>query len=71
MADVVDADELLRRIRGARDWAIQQEDRLLSRADVASESGEASVNAETARAFTVVRSVLDMIIEPGKHVGAD
>ncbi|MER0443498.1 hypothetical protein ABR738_02755 [Streptomyces sp. Edi4] len=70
MADTVDADELLRRIRRARDWALQQEDRLALKTDADTE-GSASANAERARAFNAVRTVLDEIIEPGKHAGPE
>ncbi|MFI5702998.1 hypothetical protein ACIA78_23495 [Streptomyces xanthochromogenes] len=69
MADAVDADELLRRIRGARDWAIQEEGRLLAEAEAASGPDGAAVPAEAAKAFSVVRSVLDKIIEPGRDPG--
>ncbi|MEE1940830.1 hypothetical protein V1L54_15695 [Streptomyces sp. TRM 70361] len=63
MADVVDADELLRRIRVARDWA----------ADQAAGSGEDGDPGEPAAvrraAFAAVRAVLDEIISPGTHAG--
>ncbi|MFE9116679.1 hypothetical protein [Streptomyces sp. NPDC007172] len=71
MADAVDGDELLRRIRGARDWAIDEEARLRAEADAAPGAEVASARAELAGAFTVVRSVLDKIIEPGKHPDID
>ncbi|WP_256104767.1 hypothetical protein [Streptomyces sp. ODS05-4] len=49
MADVVDADELLRRIRAARDWAREE---------------ERQAPEEAAPAYTAVRRALDKIIDP-------
>ncbi|MDN3296567.1 hypothetical protein QWM81_21445 [Streptomyces ficellus] len=50
MADVVDADELLRRIRVARDWARQEE--------------EHAPDETTATAYKAVRQTLDKLIAP-------
>ncbi|MFG3283436.1 hypothetical protein [Streptomyces sp. NPDC048111] len=69
MVDVVDADELLRRIRRARDWAKQREESLTLDDDTRSEPGKESRNTETARILRVVREVLDELVEPGKHTG--
>ncbi|MEU6059358.1 hypothetical protein [Streptomyces sp. NPDC047097] len=49
MAEVVDADELLRRIRVARDWAREEEERAPEGAGAA---------------YTAVRRALDKIIDP-------
>ncbi|PJE99359.1 hypothetical protein CUT44_05290 [Streptomyces carminius] len=63
MADVVDADELLRRIRVARDWAAEQE-------AGPGEGGGPGEPADGRRAaFAAVRAVLDEIISPGTHSG--
>ncbi|MEU7278608.1 hypothetical protein AB0A69_07435 [Streptomyces sp. NPDC045431] len=54
MADgIVDSDELLRRIRLARDWARQQEEQV--------------TDEGTAETYRVVRSVLDVIVDPTHH----
>ncbi|HZG06133.1 MAG TPA: hypothetical protein VE546_21575 [Streptomyces sp.] len=68
MADVVDADELLRRIRVARDWAAEREAGISERADGGGGAEEltASINRV---AFAVVREALDEIINPGTHPG--
>ncbi|MFJ8586618.1 hypothetical protein ACIRD2_18465 [Streptomyces sp. NPDC093595] len=50
---VVDSDELLRRIRLARDWARQQEER--------------RTDEGTAETYRVVREVLDVIVDPSHH----
>ncbi|MET9426448.1 MULTISPECIES: hypothetical protein [unclassified Streptomyces] len=60
MADgVVDSDELLRRIRLARDWVRQQEERV--------EHGATEGAAEEAAAYRVVRMVLDKLVDPTHH----
>ncbi|GAA3624659.1 hypothetical protein ACLIYM_12790 [Streptomyces fenghuangensis] len=66
MTDVVDADELLRRIRVARDWAAERE------AEAGSLPGTGEGADPTAAGvdrvvFSVVREVLDEIINPGTH----
>ncbi|WP_187645410.1 hypothetical protein [Streptomyces sp. TRM49041] len=54
MAEIVDADELLRRLRAARDWA---------------EAEEEHASDEVAeQAFRAVRMVLDKLVDPGKPV---
>ncbi len=67
MTDVVDSDELLRRIRRARDWAGQEERawRTKSR-DLKGHDPDEAVRAETfGTAFEAVRKVLDQIVSPG------
>ncbi|GAA2418747.1 hypothetical protein GCM10010420_56610 [Streptomyces glaucosporus] len=66
MTDVVDADELLRRIRVARDWAAEQETEFGERANSGS-GGEATAASISHVAFAAVREALDEIISPGKH----
>ncbi|MCS0635383.1 hypothetical protein NX801_06870 [Streptomyces sp. LP05-1] len=53
MAEVVDADELLRRIRVARDWAGEQQ--------------RTARDDTTAAAYEAVRAVLDKVIDPSGH----
>ncbi|WP_282791575.1 hypothetical protein [Streptomyces sp. CC224B] len=73
MADVVDADELLRRIQVARDWAAREEQRLNEAIEAAedqaeqADQGERTGLAARATAFEAVRLVLDEIIKPGTH----
>ncbi|UUS33648.1 MULTISPECIES: hypothetical protein [Streptomyces] len=50
MAEIVDADELLRRVRVARDWARDEEER--------------AADATAATAYRAVREVLDRLIDP-------
>lgn len=50
MADVVDADELLRRIRVTRDWAHRQE--------------QQAPDEMTAAAYEAVRRALEKLIDP-------
>ncbi|SDJ39779.1 hypothetical protein [Streptomyces indicus] len=69
MTDIVDSDELLRRILRARDWAARQEQswrehgKDLQRADPDDELTAQVYGC----AFQAVRNVLDEIIEPGSH----
>ncbi|GAA2433458.1 hypothetical protein [Streptomyces macrosporus] len=66
MTDVVDADELLRRIRVARDRAAEREAEFGERAERG--SGSEAVTADVNRvAFAAVREALDEIISPGAH----
>ncbi|OON71700.1 hypothetical protein [Streptomyces tsukubensis] len=67
MADVVDADELLRRIRAARDWAAEQEVRHLSlKNDAEFATGDERAAASVSRAaYEAVRRALDEVISPG------
>ncbi|MCP9943739.1 hypothetical protein LUX12_01240 [Streptomyces somaliensis] len=50
MSDIVDADELLRRIRAARDWARSQE--------------EDAPDDTAATAYRAVRRVLERLVDP-------
>lgn len=56
MADGVDSDELLRRIRVARDWAHEEEERSADKADEAA-----------AAAYRAVGAVLDKVVDPTRH----
>ncbi|MTE22269.1 hypothetical protein F0L17_24835 [Streptomyces sp. TRM43335] len=70
MTDVVDADELLRRIRVARDWAAEREAAAGERAGDDGGSGtDGGVRAADVdrAAFSAVRAALDEIIDPGSH----
>ncbi|NJQ01708.1 hypothetical protein [Streptomyces zingiberis] len=66
MSEVVDADELLRRIRAARDWAAEQEAGSREQAEDGGDAGALAASLNYA-AFSAVREVLDEIIEPGGH----
>ncbi|OIK26249.1 hypothetical protein [Streptomyces malaysiense] len=67
MTDVVDADELLRRIRRGRDRAAEEQARWADRAEglVTTEPDRARDAAATARAYEAVLRVLDEIVRPG------
>jgi hypothetical protein len=76
MSDVVDSDELMRRIRRARDCAAQEERRGEAQRDGtgtpptegADGAGDAAVRAV---AYRAVGRVLDEILTPGRqHEGA-
>ncbi|MBC9716006.1 hypothetical protein H9Y04_26035 [Streptomyces sp. TRM66268-LWL] len=69
MTDIVDSDELLRRILRARDWAARQEHGWRARtADLERADPDEEFAAQVyGCAFQAVRSVLDEIIEPGTH----
>jgi hypothetical protein len=75
MADVVDSDELLRRIQRARACAAQEERAWRARGDElgGTDPGDfgdpgAAREAEVRRvAYGVVLRVLDEILTPGKH----
>ncbi|WP_031510034.1 hypothetical protein [Streptomyces megasporus] len=66
MTDVVDADELLRRIRVARDRAAEREAEFGERAETGSGT-EATTAGINRVAFAAVREALDEIINPGAH----
>ncbi|KAF4407504.1 MULTISPECIES: hypothetical protein [Streptomyces] len=68
MSDVVDADELLRRIRAARDWAAEREAGSREQAGDA-DRAEAFAASMNFAAFSAVREVLDRIIDPANHPG--
>ncbi|MFE9775229.1 hypothetical protein ACFYOV_26840 [Streptomyces sp. NPDC005931] len=70
MADVVDSDELLRRMQRARACAAQEERVWRAKRDeLGRADSEATRDAETRRvAYEVVLRVLDEILTPGKHI---
>ncbi|MEV5243004.1 hypothetical protein AB0K89_28410 [Streptomyces cinnamoneus] len=71
MNDAVGSEELLGRIRRARDWAATEDERLLSASRAAEEgSSQATAYAIEARMFNAIKAVLDEIIEPGTHAGS-
>ncbi len=69
MTDIVNSDELLRRILRARDWAARQEHAWRERTqDLQQADPDDELAAQVyGCAFQAVRSVLDEIIEPGTH----
>lgn len=72
MTDVVDSDELLRRIQRARAWAAQEERTWRARGEALERSDTggpgAARDAEVHRvAYGVVLRVLDEILTPGRH----
>ncbi|WP_158711104.1 hypothetical protein [Streptomyces albus] len=66
MSEAVDADELLRRIRVARDWAVEQEAGAREQAGGGGD-GDALAASINYAAFSAVREVLDVIISPAGH----
>ncbi|MFG3094206.1 hypothetical protein [Streptomyces sp. NPDC048202] len=69
MSDVVDADELLRRIRRGRDLAAEEERAWLERAQslTATDPDRAREATERALTYQVVAGVLAEIVSPGSH----
>lgn len=70
MSDVVDSDELLRRIQRARNWAEQEERHWKARSGTPARDGtdSAAPGAEALSfAYEAVRKVLDEIVRPGTH----
>ncbi|MGW7078480.1 hypothetical protein [Streptomyces sp. NPDC054866] len=69
MTDVVDADELLRRIQRARDWAQQEEGHWKTQSDALErEDSNEALRAEVfASAYEAVRKALDEVVEPGSN----
>ncbi|MER8033085.1 hypothetical protein ABTZ78_29435 [Streptomyces bauhiniae] len=69
MSDVVDADELLRRIRRGRDLAAEEERVWLERAQslTATDPDRAREATERALTYQVVAGVLTEIVAPGSH----
>ncbi|MEY9968616.1 hypothetical protein ABIA33_006700 [Streptacidiphilus sp. MAP12-16] len=79
---MVDADELLVRMRRARDWANSEAERNISDSVKLAASARENPDADQAAlvvartsaavqaaSFAVVRDVLDEILNPGKHSG--
>jgi hypothetical protein len=69
MSDVVDSDELLRRIQRARDWAAQEERHWKTRsgqsgATEADGSREADILATV---YEAVRKAFDEVVTPGSN----
>ncbi|MDO0929180.1 hypothetical protein QQY24_28600 [Streptomyces sp. TG1A-8] len=73
MSDVVDSDELLRRIRRGRDRAAQEERAWQERAQglVATDPEGAREALTRARAYEAVLRVLEEIVSPGRTSGTD
>ncbi|CAM5405689.1 hypothetical protein SALBM135S_01358 [Streptomyces alboniger] len=74
MTQPVDADELLTRIRGARNWASSEADRIFALAETLRSDGqeaEALGASIEARAFRSVGTVLDEVLHPGSHTTGD
>ncbi|MEV5440926.1 hypothetical protein AB0K80_33735 [Streptomyces sp. NPDC052682] len=71
MTDVVDSDELLRRIQRARACAVQEEQTWRRRTDELSGSDPEEARTAEVRtlAYEAVLTVLDEILTPGKHTG--
>ncbi|WP_149550287.1 hypothetical protein [Streptomyces marokkonensis] len=72
MTDVVDSDELLRRIQRARAWAAQEERTWRARGDElgredAGDPGAARDAAVRGVAYGAVVRVLEEILTPGRH----
>ncbi|MEU3315761.1 hypothetical protein ABZ743_24225 [Streptomyces sp. NPDC006662] len=63
----IDADELLRRIRAARDWAAAEDERLHAAGTAGGSDDQRIADATASRIYSGIRAVLDEIIEPGKH----
>ncbi|KOV93119.1 hypothetical protein ADK65_33250 [Streptomyces sp. NRRL B-1140] len=69
MTDVVDSDELLRRIRRARECAVQEERTWRSRSEAleATDPQGARDAAVRRMSYEAVLRVLDEIVTPGRH----
>ncbi|KOU66326.1 hypothetical protein ADK55_05850 [Streptomyces sp. WM4235] len=60
----ISAEELLRRIRVARDWAREESDRLEAVSRQTEDVDEATAAGRQALTMSVVREVLDKVIDP-------
>lgn len=69
MTDVVDSDELLRRIRRARDCALREEQTWQTRSERLGATDPQGARDATVRrmSYEAVRTVLDEVLTPGKH----
>ncbi|MEV8554697.1 hypothetical protein AB0L04_33410 [Streptomyces glaucescens] len=73
MTDVVDSDELVRRIQRGRAWALREERAWRERSETlrAAEPDGARDAAVRALAYRAVIGVLDEILTPGRHPDDD
>ncbi|MFI6206435.1 hypothetical protein ACIBAI_08535 [Streptomyces sp. NPDC051041] len=73
MTDVVDSDELLRRMRRARDRAMREERAWRARGEELRRTDPDAAREAAVRttAYEVVLRVLDEILTPGRHPDAD
>ena len=73
MSDVVDSDELVRRIQRGRAWALREERAWRERSEALppAEPDGARDAAVRALAYTAVIGVLDEILTPGRHPEED
>ncbi|WP_112466143.1 3-deoxy-D-manno-octulosonic acid transferase [Streptomyces triticisoli] len=71
MTEVVDSDELLRRIQRARACAVEEEHRWRDRRDTlgATDPDAAREAAVRVMTYEAVLRVLDEILTPGRHAG--
>ena len=71
MTDVVDSDELSRRIQRARACALQEENRWRGRRDALGPADPDAAREAAVRVLTyeAVLRVLDEILTPGRHPG--
>jgi hypothetical protein len=69
MTDVVDSDELLRRIQRARACAVREEQTWRSRSEELDATDPQGARDATVRrmSYEAVLKVLDEIVTPGKH----
>ncbi|CAL9354846.1 hypothetical protein [Streptomyces sp. NPDC015242] len=69
MTEVVDSDELLRRIQRARACALREEQAWQTRSDELSATDPQGARDATVRrmSYEAVLTVLDEILTPGKH----
>jgi hypothetical protein len=71
MTDVVDSDELLRRLQRARSWACREEQTWMARSEELRAGDPDSARDAELRGHTyeAVRRALDEIVTPGVHDG--
>ncbi|EPH44723.1 hypothetical protein STRAU_2281 [Streptomyces aurantiacus JA 4570] len=67
----MDAEELLRRIRAARDWAVREEQQLDAATRAAIDETDVLGLTIRSSAFEAVRQALDEILRPGTHENTD
>ncbi|MEV3973112.1 hypothetical protein AB0K68_34105 [Streptomyces sp. NPDC050698] len=73
MTDVVDSDELLRRIQRARECAAQEEQTWRTRSEELEATDPQGARDATVRrmSYEAVLRVLDEIVSPGRHAPQD